>query len=143
MVGKGEEAPDFEAEDQEGEKVRLSDFRGKKVVLYFYPKDDTPGCTKEACSFRDSIESLEEKGTVVLGVSADTVDSHREFVDKHGLNFTLLADPDKEMIEDYGVEGRFGNAARVTFLIDEDGRVERVYRNVDPENHAEEVLEDL
>lgn len=143
MIEEGARAPDFEAEDQGGETVMLSEFSGNKVVLYFYPKDGTPGCTKEACSFRDNLDRLQEEGVTVLGVSADTVASHQAFAEKHGLDFTLLADPDKNIIEEYDVEGRFGNASRVTFLIDADGVVEKVYRKVDPGKHAEEILEDL
>ncbi|MDY6769236.1 MAG: thioredoxin-dependent thiol peroxidase [Candidatus Nanohaloarchaea archaeon] len=143
MLEEGQAAPDFTAEDQDGTTVSLSDFEGRTVVLYFYPKDDTPGCTKEACSFRDNLQRLEERDVAVLGVSADTAESHSDFAEKYGLGFTLLADPDKDIIEAYGVEGRFGNAARVTFLVNGDGVIERVFEDVDPENHAEQVLEAL
>lgn len=142
MIAEGDAAPDFTAPDQDGNPVSLSDVSGR-VVLYFYPKDDTPGCTKEACSLRDSIEALEEDaGVTVIGVSADTVDSHAAFRDKYELPFTLLADPDKEIIEQYGVKGRLGTAKRVTFLIDE-GVVEHVFRDVDPASHAEQILAEL
>src|SRR5688572_25664153 len=99
----GDKAPDFSALDDSGKKVKLSDLKGKKVVLYFYPKDDTPGCTKEACNFRDGIDAIKKQGAVVFGVSADSVDSHKKFKNKFDLNFQLLADTDKKIVEDYGV----------------------------------------
>jgi Peroxiredoxin len=98
FIGEGDVAPDFELEDQNGAKIRLSDFKGRKVVLYFYPKDDTPGCTKEACSFRDNIQRISERNAVVLGVSADSVQSHKKFAQKYGLNFHILSDPEKKVI---------------------------------------------
>lgn len=143
MVEIGQQAPGFTAQDQDGDTVQLSDFAGRQLVLYFYPKDDTPGCTKEACSFRDNLDRLEDEEATVLGVSADTVESHAAFAARHDLDFQLLADPEKEIIDAYDVEGRFGNAARVTVLIDENGVVRKVYEDVDPEQHAEQVLEDL
>lgn len=143
MVEIGQQAPGFTAQDQDGDTVQLSDFAGRQLVLYFYPKDDTPGCTKEACSFRDNLDRLEDEEAAVLGVSADTVESHAAFAARHDLDFQLLADPEKEIIDAYDVEGRFGNAARVTVLIDENGVVRKVYEDVDPEQHAEQVLEDL
>ena len=99
----GQKAPDFTVMDDQGEKVKLADLKGKKVVLYFYPKDDTPGCTKEACAFRDGIDKIKKRGAVVLGVSADSMESHKKFKSKFDLNFPLLADSDKKMIEAYGV----------------------------------------
>lgn len=143
MIEAGDTAPAFTAQDHRGEQVSLSDFRGRRVILYFYPKDDTPGCTTEACALRDSHDAFEEHGVAVLGVSADDVDSHAAFREKYDLPFTLLADPGKEIISAYGVEGGRGHAERATFLIDEEGVVERVYRDVDPANHAEQLLEDL
>lgn len=143
MIEQGQEAPGFEALDQSGDPVSLSGFEGRKLVLYFYPKDDTPGCTTEACSFRDAIQRFEENGVAVVGVSADTVESHEAFAEKYGLEFPLLADHDREIIESYGVEGEFGNASRVTVVIDEDGIVERVYTDVDPDAHVEEILGDI
>jgi peroxiredoxin Q/BCP len=137
----GSEAPDFESVDQNGNKVRLSGFRGKTVVLYFYPKDNTPGCTAEACSFRDDMDSIAEAGIKVLGVSADGVDSHKKFEKKHGLNFTLVADPGRDIIDMYGVRGTFGAAHRVTFLIDHDGRIRHIWPRVRPRGHSAEVLE--
>ncbi|MDY6768595.1 MAG: peroxiredoxin [Candidatus Nanohaloarchaea archaeon] len=143
MVATGQTAPAFAAEDQNGQTIRLDDFDGQTLVLYFYPADDTPGCTREACSFRDNLQRLAERNVAVVGVSADTVESHAAFADRYDLAFPLLADPEKEIIQAYDVEGRFGNAARVTVVIGEDGVVQQVYRDVDPEQHAEQVLEDL
>ena len=147
MIKEGEAAPDFEARDAEGNKVKLSDLRGRKVVLYFYPKDDTPGCTKEACSFRDSFAEFERRGIRVLGVSLDDERSHRKFADKYKLPFTLLADTDHSVAEAFGVYGekqfagrKYMGVDRKTFLIDERGRVARVFDKVDVERHADEVL---
>ncbi|MDY6769911.1 MAG: peroxiredoxin [Candidatus Nanohaloarchaea archaeon] len=143
MIEPGQPAPDFAARDQDGDRVQLSDFDGKTVVLYFYPKDDTPGCTTEACGFRDALSRFADRDAAVLGVSADTVESHAAFAEKHDLGFRLLADPEKDIIEAYDVEGRFGNAARVTVVIGPDGVIQQVYEDVDPEQHAEQVLEEL
>ena len=147
MVKEGEAAPDFEARDAEGNKVKLSDLRGQKVVLHFYPKDDTPGCTKEACSFRDSFAEFERRGIRVLGVSLDDEGSHRKFADKYKLPFTLLADTGHAVADRYGVYGekqfagrKYMGVDRKTFLIDERGRVVRVFDKVDVERHADEVL---
>jgi peroxiredoxin Q/BCP len=141
---EGEKAPDFALRSQDGNIVRLSNFRGERnVVLYFYPKDDTPGCTKEACSFRDDISRFRALGTEVLGVSVDDVDSHKEFGKKYSLNFTLLADPDKQVTETYGVKAWHGMAKRVTFVIDREGVIRKVFANVDVSRHSEDVLEVL
>ena len=147
MVEEGQEAPDFELTSDTGERVRLSQFRGKPVVLYFYPRDDTPGCTKQACAIRDSYDDFTERGAVVLGVSPDEESSHVKFKAKHGLPFTLLADPEHEVAELYGVWGErkymgrtYMGIERSTFLIDEDGRVAKVMRRVKPDTHAELVL---
>jgi thioredoxin-dependent peroxiredoxin len=147
VVDEGQEAPDFELTSDAGERVRLSQFRGKPVVLYFYPRDDTPGCTKQACAIRDSYDDFTERGAVVLGVSPDEESSHVKFKAKHGLPFTLLADPEHEVAELYGVWGErkyMGNTymgiERSTFLIDEQGRVAKVMRRVKPDTHAELVL---
>ena len=143
-------APDFALPDQEGRTHRLSDYRGRWVVLYFYPKDDTPGCTKEACGFRDQMGSLKALDAVVLGVSADDVESHKRFAEKYGLNFPLLADPERKVIGAYGAWGKKnpygteeGGVLRQTFLIDREGRIARVWRKVSPEGHALEVAEAL
>ena len=123
----GQMSIDFETVDQDSNKVRLSDLRGKTVVLYFYPKDNTPGCTAEACSFRDDSSDLEKAGVKVLGISADGVKSHKRFEQKYGLNFTLLADASKEIIERYGAKGKFGTARRVTYLIDSGNHCPEIY----------------
>ena len=148
MLKPNDIAPDFELQADDGSTVRLSDFRGRKLVLFFYPKDDTPGCTIEACEFRDRNQDLAASGAVVLGVSPDTVESHRKFRDKYGLDFRLLADTDHRVAEAYGVwqqksmYGRkYWGVARTTFLIDEEGRIARVFEKVKPAGHAAEVLE--
>jgi peroxiredoxin Q/BCP len=150
MVEEGKEAPDFELTDDTGERVRLSELRGRPVVLYFYPKDDTPGCTKQACSFRDAYGEFEERGAVVLGVSPDTEASHASFKAKHGLPFTLLADADHEVAERYGVwveKNTYGKKSmgikRSTFVIDEEGKVAKAMLGVKPDNHADLVLSAL
>jgi peroxiredoxin Q/BCP len=137
----GTTAPDFTGQTQNGERLTLSDFRGKQVALYFYPKDDTPGCTKQACSLRDGYQRLTDAGIAVIGVSADDVDSHAAFAEKYDLPFPLVADPDGAIIDAYGVAGRFGNADRVTFLIDEDGIIQQVFTDIDVAAHADEILE--
>ncbi len=139
-IGLGTQASDFIAIDQDGNKVKLSDFRGKAVALYFYPKDDTPGCTAEACSFRDDMVDVQASGIKVLGVSSDSAESHKRFERKHKLNFTLVADPDREIIKAYGVKGPFGVARRVTFLIDKDGVIRHVWPKVSPKDHSKEVI---
>ncbi len=147
MVEEGKEAPDFELASDTGERVRLSQLRGRPVVLYFYPKDDTPGCTNEARGFRDAHAEYEERGAVVLGVSPDSEASHARFREKHGLPFTLLADPDHEVAERYGVwveKNSHGKKSmginRSTFVIDADGKVAKAMLGVRPEGHAGEVL---
>ena len=150
MVEEGQEAPDFELASDAGERVRLSQFRGQPVVLYFYPKDDTPGCTAQACDIRDNYDDFTERGAVVLGVSADDESSHVKFKEKYGLPFTLLADPNHEVAEQYGtwVEKNFGGkkymgVERSTFLIDAEGRIAKVMRRVKPDTHVERVLAEL
>jgi peroxiredoxin Q/BCP len=147
MVKEGSKAPDFTARNQNGEKVRLSDLKGQRVVLYFYPKDDTPGCTKEACSFRDADDVFAEKGIKVLGVSTDDEKSHQKFISKFSLPFDLLADTDKEIVEKYGVWGeksmygkKYMGTMRKTFLIDEDQKVVKIFDKVNVAEHADEVL---
>ncbi|MCS7059087.1 MAG: thioredoxin-dependent thiol peroxidase [Meiothermus sp.] len=149
-VQVGAQAPSFALADQEGRLHRLEDYRGRWVVLYFYPKDDTPGCTKEACGFRDEKGNLEALGAVVLGVSADDVQSHARFHSKYALNFPLLSDPQKEVIRAYGAWGVkrmygqvYEGVMRQTYLIDPEGRVARVWEKVRPEGHAAEVAEAL
>jgi len=145
---EGSTAPDFKGPNQAGKTVNLSDFRGKKVILYFYPKDDTPGCTKEACNLRDHYSDLVDKGFEVIGVSIDDVDSHEKFAGKYELPFHLVADPDKTIVEQYGVYGEknmYGKKKmgtnRTTFLIDEEGRVEKVFKKVQTSDHANQILE--
>jgi len=144
----GEAAPEFELSDDRDEVVRLADFRGRKVVLYFYPKDDTSGCTKQACELRDRIDEVETRGAVVLGVSPDDIASHQRFRDKYDLPFRLLADTDHRVAETYGVwkekslYGRkYWGTERTTFVIDEDGRIAQVLPKVKPAGHADRVLE--
>lgn len=148
MIEVGQSAPDFELATQSGEKVRLEDFRGQTVVLYFYPKDDTPGCTKEACAFRDMSGAFEQANTVILGVSRDTPNSHDKFAKKYGLTMPLLADVDGQVCEAYGVLGdknTFGHRSvgiiRSTFVIDGNGKVIKVYPKVSVTGHVEEVLD--
>lgn len=150
MLNVGDTAPDFTLSDQFGETHKLSDYRGKKVVLYFYPKDDTPGCTKEACSFRDNFQEYRKRKMVVLGVSKDSTKSHVKFSEKYSLPFTLLSDDDTEVSQAYGVWGlkkfmgkEYYGINRMTFIIDEDGQILRIYEKVKPENHAEEILSDI
>lgn len=150
MPTVGELVPDFTLQDQDGKSHTLSQYRGKKVVLYFYPKDMTPGCTVQAEGMRDSMNDLEAKGIVVLGVSVDDVKSHKKFVEKHNLNFPLLADTDKKVVEEYGVwkeKSMFGKKymgiQRDTFLIDEDGKLIQHFKKVNPLKHAGQVLEVL
>ena len=144
----GDKAPSFSLPSSSGGSVTLDAMRGKKVVLYFYPKDDTPGCTKEACGFRDSKDDLDAEDLVVLGVSADDLDSHQQFIDKFHLNFPLLADVDKTCIDAYGVWGereyrgrRIEGVLRKTFLIGEDGTIMKAWHQVEPEGHAQEILQ--
>jgi thioredoxin-dependent peroxiredoxin len=147
---EGDKAPDFNAKTSGGNTVSLADFGGKHVILYFYPKDDTPGCTKEACAFRDRFAAIQERGAVVLGVSVDSVQSHEKFVAKFKLPFPLLADPDKKIVEAYGVWGekrfmgrKYLGTHRVTFLIGPDGRIKKIWPQVKPEEHVGEVLASL
>ncbi|HEY7148019.1 MAG TPA: thioredoxin-dependent thiol peroxidase [Gaiellaceae bacterium] len=147
MIEEGKPAPDFELATDTGERVKLSDYRGQPVVLYFYPKDDTPGCTVEASGFRDSYGDFEKRGAVVLGVSPDDEASHAKFKSKYSLPFTLLADPDHEVAERYGVWGEkkyagktYWGVNRTTFVIDADGNIAKVMKNVKPDGHPEQVL---
>jgi peroxiredoxin Q/BCP len=144
---EGDVAPKFTATTSGGGKISLADYLGRNVILYFYPKDDTPGCTKEACSFRDQFADFRKKGAVVLGVSTDPVEAHDKFVEKFKLPFTLLADEDKKIVQAYGVWGeksfmgrKYLGTHRVTFLIGPDGRIKKIWPAVKPEEHAMEVL---
>lgn len=141
LLPVGQQAPDFEATDQHGARLRLADLRGRWVVLYFYPVDDTPGCTAEACGFRDDAKAFEEAGAVVVGVSTQDEASHRAFAAKYGLPFALLADPEKRITKAFGAIGLFGLAKRVTYLLAPDGRVARAWDKVNPQRHSREVLE--
>jgi thioredoxin-dependent peroxiredoxin len=147
MPKTGDPAPDFTAPSDSGERVSLRDLRGRKVVLYFYSKDETPGCTKEACDFRDNYTAISGKGAVLLGASVDSVESHKGFREHHNLPFTLISDSDKSIVQQYGVwreRERDGQkvmgTARTTFVIDEVGKIAKVFESVNPEGHAKEVL---
>jgi peroxiredoxin Q/BCP len=147
MLKEGDIAPDFVSTDQDGNSVKLSDYSGKRVALYFYPKDDTPGCTKEACSFRDADDIFNAKGIKVLGVSTDDGKSHQKFISKYQLPFDLLADTDKQIVEAYGVWGeksmygkKYMGIFRKTFLIDGDGKIVKIFDKVNVAEHADEVL---
>lgn len=148
MPKEGSVAPDFSTTDAEGRNVSLKDFRGEKVVLYFYPKDDTPGCTKEACSFRDSFSDFKKRGIRILGVSPDKEASHKKFVEKYKLPFTLLVDTDHSIADAYGTYGQkkfmgrtYMGIKRTTFLIDEQGKIKKIFEKVKPDEHAREVLD--
>jgi peroxiredoxin Q/BCP len=150
VIEEGTPAPDFELTSDSGESVRLRDLRGRPVVLYFYPRDDTPGCTAQACGIRDAWGDFEQRGAVVLGVSPDAESSHVKFKEKYGLPFTLLADPDHAVAEDYGVwveRTNYGKTymgiERSTFVIDADGTVAKVMRRVKPDTHTAQVLDAL
>jgi peroxiredoxin Q/BCP len=143
----GDQAPEISAKDQNGNEVKLSAFKGKKVILYFYPKDDTPGCTAQACNLRDNYESLLNSGYVVLGVSVDNEKSHQKFIKKYELPFPLLADTDHAIVEAYGVwveKSMYGKTymgtARTTFVIDEDGIISEIIQKVDTKNHTDQIL---
>ena len=150
MIEEGKPAPDFELRSDAGETIKLSDLRGRPVVLYFYPKDDTPGCTTEACEFRDAYDGFRERGAEVLGVSPDDVASHGKFKAKHELPFTLLADPDHTVAEKYGVWSERSFAGknymginRSTFIIDPEGNIARAMIGIKPAGHAAKVLDSL
>ncbi len=150
MPKVGAQAPDFTLLDQDGTPHTLSSYRGKPVLIYFYPKDDTPGCTKQACAIRDAEPDFKKLKAVVLGISADSVKSHKKFVEKHGLMFPLLADEDRKVVNAYDVWGRkkfmgreYDGIFRTSFLVGSDGTILKVYEGVKPEKHAEEVLADL
>jgi thioredoxin-dependent peroxiredoxin len=149
-LAEGSSAPDFSLLDDAGNPVRLADLKGKTVILYFYPKDDTPGCTTEACQFRDSLASFKKKGAVILGVSPDSAQSHQKFKTKYKLPFTLLSDPDRKTASAYGAYGKkmmYGREImgilRSTFVIGPDGKILKIYRAVKADGHAGQVLDQL
>jgi len=150
MLEEGKKAPQFTLKDQSGKSVALKNFLGKKVVLYFYPKDDTPGCTKEACNFRDDFKEIKKENAVILGVSADSEARHKKFAEKYKLPFTLLSDENKKVLEKYGVwkeKSMYGRKymgiVRSTFIIDEKGKLKKIFPKVKVTNHNKEVLESL
>lgn len=150
MLKNGDVAPNFTLLDSDGNVVSLSDFKGNKVIIYFYPKDDTSGCTKEACSFRDNYDSLRSKNVVVIGISKDSVNSHIKFKNKYGLPFILLSDPNHQVIEAYGAYGEkkmygktYMGTIRMTYLVSEEGLILKIYDKVKPDKHVEEILKDL
>ena len=138
MLLENVKAPEFDLFDQDGRSHKLADYRGQWILLYFYPKDDTPGCTVEACSFRDNLPKFNKLNIKVLGISADQITSHKKFQEKFGLNFILLADPDKKVITDYQAKGIF--TKRISYLINPEGMIVKTYAKVDPKIHADEVL---
>jgi peroxiredoxin Q/BCP len=150
MLSEGDKAPDFDLTDDEGQRVRLADLKGKTVVLYFYPKDDTPGCTTEACNFRDQYKDYSKKKAVILGVSADDVKSHEKFKKKYNLPFHLLADPEKKAIEAYGVwkeKSMYGRKymgiERTTFIVSPEGKIKKVFPKVSVTGHADAVFSEI
>ena len=140
QLKEGDKAPDFTLVGDDGKSVKLSDYAGKNVVLYFYPKDQTPGCTMEACSMRDNLNSIQSNNAIVIGVSIDSPESHKAFKDKQKLPFLLLSDKDKVVSRQYSGLNPIGMAKRVTFIIGKDGLIKKVFRNVDPPEHYKEVL---
>ncbi|MCF8373622.1 MAG: thioredoxin-dependent thiol peroxidase [Bacteroidales bacterium] len=146
-IKEKDKAPDIKSVDQNGNEFSLSDYKGKKVILYFYPKDNTPGCTAQACNLRDNYELLKEKGFEVFGISPDTEKSHHRFIERHDLPFSLIMDEDKKIMEDYGVWGEkkmygksFMGVNRTTFIIDEKGKIEKVFKKVNTKAHVEQIL---
>jgi thioredoxin-dependent peroxiredoxin len=141
-IAVGQPAPDFTATDQDGKPVHLVDLKGHYVVVYFYPKDETPGCTHEACSFRDAWSDLQKKGVVVIGISTDSAASHKAFAANHQLPFTLVSDPNGDIAAKYGVPMTLGFTKRQSFVVGVDGNVKKIYRTVDVEKHAAEIAQD-
>lgn len=142
MLKAGEKAPDFTLTDSEGKSVSLADYKGQKLVIYFYPRDDTPGCTKQACTFRDNYDEFKKKKIIVIGISKDSVDSHQRFATKYELPFILLADKGGVVIGAYDVKGTFG-AMRTTYIVDEKGVIEKVFEKASPKTNATEIIEYL
>jgi peroxiredoxin Q/BCP len=147
---EGAKAPVFKGKDQDGNWISLEDFKGKKVILYFYPKDNTPGCTTEACNLRDNYNNLLDRGFVIIGVSPDSESSHSKFKSKHALPFSLIADPQAEILQAYGAWGEknmYGKKTigvlRTTFVIDESGNILKIFRKVDTDNHTQQILQEL
>jgi peroxiredoxin Q/BCP len=147
---EGQKAPDINAQDEKGQSLKLSNYRGQKVVLYFYPKDNTPGCTAEACSFRDHYQTLQEQGFAVIGVSADSAKKHQNFITKYDLPFPLIADENREVIKAYGVWGKkkfmgreYDGIHRETFVIDEEGKIAKIYHKVKTKEAAEQILKNF
>jgi peroxiredoxin Q/BCP len=139
----GATAPDFSAKAHDGTDIKISALKGKPVVVYFYPKDETPGCTKEACAFRDAWKELAATGVVLVGISSDTLDSHKKFAENHKLPFHLVSDGDGSIAKSYGVPNNLGYLGRQTFVIAADGKLKKIYRSVDVANHAKEILADV
>ncbi len=146
----GDKAPDFQARNQDNKEISLDDFHGKKLILYFYPKDNTPGCTAEACNLNDNYSELTDKGFEVVGVSPDGFESHQKFIAKYNLAFNLIADPDKEIINKYGVWGEknmYGKKSmgllRTTFVIDEEGKIQHIFKRVKTKDHTNQILEKI
>ena len=147
MLKPGDAAPEFTLKNSDGKEISLKDFRGKKVILYFYPKDDTSGCTNESCDFRDNHKTFEDKNAVIIGISKDSVESHKKFQNKYGLPFTLLSDESTEVNKKYGVwvekinyGKKYMGTSRTTFVIDEEGKIQEVFNNVKVDGHIEEIL---
>jgi len=150
VLSAGKEAPGFMLKDNESKEHHLSDYQGRTVVIYFYPKDDTPSCTKEACSFRDAYQDFKDAGVDVIGISPDSEKSHSKFIDKHALPFTLLSDPDHAVCEAFGIWGikkymgrEYEGVYRTTFIIDLGGKIKHVFENVKPSDHSQEVLAEV
>jgi len=150
MISEGKKAPDFKLQNQDGKTISLNEYKGKKVILYFYPKDDTPGCTKEACNFRDEFPKFGNIDAVILGVSPDSVASHKKFTEKYRLPFNLLSDEKKEVLENYGVwkqknmlGKKYMGVERTTVVIDEEGKIKKIFPKVKVDGHNAEVLEAL
>jgi peroxiredoxin Q/BCP len=149
-LNEGDKAPDFKGKNQEGKTISLDDFKGKKLILYFYPKDNTPGCTAEACDLNDNYDYWISKGYEVVGVSPDSEESHRKFIDKYGLNFNLISDPEKDLLQAYGAWGEkklygktYMGVLRTTFVINEEGIIEKIFRKVKTKEHTTQIAGEL